>query len=330
MGSFFNTLGIGYKIMFNNFTRKFGGHVPSIFSGTGTGLMMIGSALIARDSCKSEVQEAINAANADLEKVKKSISENKTEKKSKRMLKLAKAHAVRGWKMVKIYKKGVIADALGVASSSVGIALAEKEHKKDLKAIAAVGSAFAGYRAAVVADLGKEADAKYMTGKKAINAGKVVTKDKNGKEIVVEEYEDENGLTIKKDPSVFKLLFSPATCPHLCPDNYDLRISNLKWVTAMLNRQYMMTWTTGGALTLNDMRREFGGLNPKSMDVDIGGIFGRLYDPDNPESKRPINLHYEDDVDFMEGRKDWCWIIFDCDPEPIIGRMKRKITAVED
>ena len=60
------------------------------------------------------------------------------------------------------------------------------------------------------------------------------------------------------------------------------------------------------------------------MDVEEGGIFGRVLDPNKPRLKQVVNLHFRDDADFMEGRKDWCWIIFDCDSEPIIGRIKKK------
>jgi hypothetical protein len=72
------------------------------------------------------------------------------------------------------------------------------------------------------------------------------------------------------------------------------------------------------------MRREFGGLEPSKMDVDEGGIFGRVLDPNQPRMQQFVNLHFRDDQDFMDGRTDSCWIIFDCDPEPIIGRINKK------
>lgn len=320
----FKTIITGYGIMFKNFNMKYGTKLPKIFAGTGTGLMMVGSALIARDSCKGEVQQAIRDAEATLNEDLKPVE---GENKAKKVRRYLKAHAVHGWKMVKIYKKGVICNVVGAVSNGVGIGLSENGRKKALAGAAAVGAEFAAYRAAVRSDLGDEADIRYMNGKKTKHLK--VTKTKEGLK-VADQSEEDDGVTIKKDPSAFRFWFSKETCPSIWSPNYDLRLHNLDHVTDMLNHQYIMTWTNGGALTLNDQRREFGGLNPRSMDVDIGGIFGRVYDKDRPESKRLINLHYRDDQDFMEGRTEGCWIIFDVDPEPIIGRTKRKFTQVEE
>ena len=37
-----------------------------------------------------------------------------------------------------------------------------------------------------------------------------------------------------------------------------------------------------------------------------------------------MNLHYEDDEDFMTGRKDWCWVEIEIDDEPLIETVFRK------
>lgn len=323
MIDFFKTLAKGYSILFNDLKYDIQDYGPKVFTSTGTGLMMIGSALIARDSCKAEVQNVIQEANAIVDDAKK---ENKNEKKATKSLRLIKAKAKKTWKVVKVYKKGFIADAIGAAAVVTGLHISESGRAKAIAGAAAIGSAFASYRAAVREDLGPSADIKYLNGEKAINAPKF----KKGETIPAPEpyIEEDGGVTLYKDPEAFRLLFSRESTPELWSDNYDMRIANLQWVESVLSRNYMTTWGYGGNLTLNDMRREFGGLTPQKMDVPIGGLFGRHYIKDKPETHRLINLHYEDDKDFMDGRKDWCYIYFDCDPEPLVGR-RRKFTQVE-
>ena len=328
---FWKTLGTGYQIMFEEINQKHGLKLPKIFAGSGTGLMMIASALFARQSLKEENRIAIEEARKAVEEAKKPVE---GEKKTTRLHRIVKAKMSKGLKMAKIYRLPLALEAAGGGLVGIGMHISDDGRKKALEAAAVLGAEYAGYRAAVREDLGEAADMKYLTGKKAVNTGKT---DKNSKntgsedtEETVETVEDENGVLVQKDPGVFKFWFDEKTCPSLWEANYDLRLNNLKWVESNLSRMYMNTWNNGGALTLNDMRREFGGLNPRSMDVDIGGIFGRVYDPNKPETKKLINLHFRDDEDFMEGRTTGCWIIFDCDPEPIIGRIGRKFTKVEE
>ena len=292
MSKFIENLVRGYKIMFNDAKEGVMEHGPKIFTGVGTGLMTIGSALIARDSCKAEVQQAIAEANAIVEHEINTKLKTPNDKPKRRIL---KAKFKRGWKIIKIYKRGFIVDAIGSVCNGIGIGLSEKGRHKAIAGAAAIGGVLANYRAAVVADLGPEADIKYLNGQKVVNI------KKKGKK----NYSREN------TPSVWS-------------ENYDMRLSNLDWIQASLSRLYMNTWETGGSLTLNDMRGEFDGYNPKRLHVDIGNIFGRKYDPDKPETHKLVNLHYQDDEDFMSGRKDSCWIYFDCDPEPIVGRKQKK------
>lgn len=332
MTEFIKTMLNGYSQLFNDAKLAFFEHGPKILTGSGTGLMMIGSALIARDSCKAEVQQAIaEANNLVAEAETKNNTTNAGDSKAKKKARIFKAKFHKGLKIVKVYKKGFILDAIGGISTTTGICISENGRHKAIAGAATLGGILSSYRAAVVADLGPEADIKYMNGEKVVN----VTKKKGKKDETdndanaVAEEASNGGVTIYKDPNAFRLLFSKESTPSVWNENYDIRKANLEWIEATLSRYFMNTWETGGALTLNDMRREFDKLNPSRMDVDIGGIFGRVYERNDPKTHRLINLHWREDKDFMDGRKDYCYVYFDCDPEPIIGRTRKRFTQVE-
>ena len=322
MKEFFKTLACGYSQLFNDAKSDFFEYGPKILTGTGTGLMMIGSALIARDSCKAEVQKVIKEANELVEKEKNTDIKSPEPKYSKKR-RVLKAKVKKGWKIVKVYKKGFIVSAIGGVFNGVGLGVSENGRHKAIAGAATLGGILSSYRAAVVADLGPEADIKYLNGEKVVNVPKKKkgAKDETGEgNELVETSED--GLTVYRDPNAFRLKYSRETTPDFWHDNYDLRISDLEWLEALLSRKYMNTWEYGGNLTLNDMRREFSRSNPNMMDVQIGGLFGRHYVKEDPKTHKLVNLHFRDDKDFMAGRKDWCWIIFDCDPEPLIYHRK--------
>ena len=317
---FFKTLITGYKIMFQDLNRKHNDLFPRCFTGCGTGLMMIGSAVMAKTGMQEDVKQVIEEANAAVDEAR-AVREG--EKKPAQVKRILKAKAVRGWKVVKCFHKGIICEAVGATSVGIGYGMAEKGKHRALKAVGAVGAAFASYRAAVREDLGDEADARYMTGQKAIKRTEKINK-KTGE--ITEEFERAEGdLTVNKDPNAFRFLFNEENCPSLWSPNYDLRKAQLKNVQDNLTLKLQTT----GHLDLNEMRREFGGMCPAKMDVDIGGIFGRILDPNKPRMQQKVNLHYEDDEDFMLGLKDWVWIIFDCDEKPIIGRYGKEFRQME-
>ncbi len=54
---FFKTLFTGYRLMYQDLTTKHNDLIPRCFSGCGTGLMMIGSAVMAKTSLKDDVQQ---------------------------------------------------------------------------------------------------------------------------------------------------------------------------------------------------------------------------------------------------------------------------------
>lgn len=309
---FFKTLFNGYRIMFNDITVKHPDLLPRCFSGCGTGLMMIGSAVMAKTGMQEDVKQVI----ADCDKV---IEEARKAGKKKYFL----AKAKKGLKIVKVFRKGIAYEVGGAVMNGIGLGISENDKHKAIKAAGAIGAAFAGYRANVREDLGEEADLRYLTGQKAVKRTEKVDKKTGEITEVLERADDE--FVVKKDPNAFRFWFSKETCPSLCSDNYHMRISNLKWVTDNLTHRFQ----TVGHISLNDQRREFGGLEPAKMDVDIGGIFGKVADPNIPRMQQYINLHWQDDKDFMEGRTEGCWIIFDTDPEPMIGRIGKKLTEVE-
>lgn len=319
---FFKTLITGYKILFNEINTKHNDLIPRTFTGCGTGLMMIGSAVMAKTAMKEDVQQVISEANAAVDEAMK-VQEG--EKKSTRTKRVFKAKVIRGLKVAKKFHKGIIFETVGAISNGIGYGMAEHGKHRALKAVGAVGAAFAAYRANVRDDLGDEADRRYLVGQKAVKRTEKINKKTGEVTQELEYIQDDDGVTIKKDPDVFKFLFNEENCPSLWEANYYLRKANLEHVEDTLT----LMLQTAKHLSLNDMRRQFGGLTPTKMDVGIGGIFGRVVDPKKPLMQQRVNLHFRDDVDFMEGRKDWCWIIFDCDPDPIIDKVNKKLKQVE-
>lgn len=318
---FFKTVAAGYRIIFQEINLKHNDLLPRLFAGSGTGIMMIGSALMAKTAMKEDTQKVIAECDAAIEEARKSREGDTKPAKAKRIF---KARVVKGLKMVKVFHKGIIADGVGAGLVGAGMGISEHGKHQAIKAAGAIGTAFASYRAAVRDDLGEDADLRYLSGRKAVKKTERVDK-KTGE--VTEELTraDDDWVTIKKDPSDFCFWFSRETCPSLWSDNFDLRMSNLTWVEDNLSRRLRMS----KHLTLNDMRREFGGLTPDKMDVDIGGIFGLVLDPNKPVMEQCVDLGFRKDQDFMEGRTEGCWIYFPCDPKLIIGRIGKKNTAIE-
>ena len=68
---FFKTLMNGYKIMFSELNRKHNDLIPRAFTGCGTGLMMIGSAVMAKTAMKDDTDKVISEANAAIDKILK-------------------------------------------------------------------------------------------------------------------------------------------------------------------------------------------------------------------------------------------------------------------
>ena len=318
MANFLKTIGLGYKMIWEDINVKLGFKGPRIMSGVGTGLQMIAGALFAKTACKEDTRKVVEDANRALAEVEKSVS---GEKKPKKIIKLAKARAVKYWKVAKAYKKPIAMTVGGAVLQQGAMGWSTNIGEKAIAGAAAIGAEFAAYRANVRAEEGEEADLKYLTGGKPVKD--TVEVDENGEP--VEYIQDENGFKIVKDPGAFKLWYSKETCPTCWWDNYDLRKGTLEGIQNNLDIKLRTT----GHITLNDMRREFNRLFPAKMDVGIGGIYGVVWTEEKFRAGYKVNLHFKDDKDFMDGRSDSCWIIFDCDPEPIINKIGKKFTSVE-
>ena len=318
MANFLKTIGLGYKMIWEDINVKLGFKGPRIMSGVGTLMQVVAGPLFARKALKKDVQEAIESANKALAEVEESV---KNEKASKKIVEKAKAQTVRACKVAKEFA-GPIAMTVGGAVLQQGaMGWSTNIGEKAIAGAAAIGAEFAAYRAAVRAEEGEEADLKYLTGGKPVK--ETVEVDENGEP--VEYIQDENGFKIVKDPGAFKLWYSKETCPTCWYDTYDLRQRQLENVQNNLD----LRLRTAGHISLNDMRREFNTLFPAKMDVGIGGIYGVVWTEEKFRAGYKVNLHFKDDKDFMEGRTDSCWIIFDCDPEPIVGKIGKKFTSVE-
>lgn len=325
---FFGTMVQGYKIWGSEIKFAWQKHGAHILTTSGTGLMMIFSALMAKKGSSDEVQKAIAEANAAIDEIQNKplvISANETEKSAKRKRKftLAKAKAKKIWHVGKHFWKESVGEIVGAGLVMGGEAMHINTEDKLAAGAALLAADFAAYRANVRADQGEAKDLEYLTTKKSKNVNKLKSEDG---EIIENSNSDDGNVTLNADPNAFKFWFSPETCPSLYDDNLEMTKSNLIWVEDNLTRMGRMN----GHLYLNDMRREFGGLKPHKMDHPLGGIFGKIFDRNKTDGCQHVDLGWRQDLDFMEGRKVGVWIIFPCDPEPIANHVNQKLMAVEN
>lgn len=191
------------------------------------------------------------------------------------------------------------------------------EHKHYEQAAAMVGvvmADFLNYRHNVIADLGEDADRRYLTTKreKAVS----ITPEK-GQEV---KPADEDAHIVELNPNDLRIWYSRETTPQVWSESLVLRKLQLADIQNRLSQDLI----NGGSYTINDVRRYFYG---RQADIGIGGMYGRIWDPGDPEHPERgalVNLHYEEDEEFMTGRTEGCWIIIDIDPEPLFELMKRK------
>ena len=194
------------------------------------------------------------------------------------------------------------------------------EHQNYQEAAAMVGvimSDFMNYRGNVIAEHGREADRRYLTTKRS----KEVSVDpEKGQTVAPATGNEDDVYILQLEESSLRIWYSKETTPLVWSSSHLLRKAHLSDITNRLT----MDLIYGGSFTLNDVRREFYG---RKGDIPNGGMFGRIWDPGNPEHPERgaiVNLHYEEDEDFMTGRTDSCWIIIDIDPEPLGTLLKEK------
>ena len=200
-----------------------------------------------------------------------------------------------------------------------------KEHKLYQGAAATVGvlaADFMNYRRNVISEHGPEADRRYLTTKRVNQKVHEVTLE-DGTVVQANGNKTEGeGITVNIEPNMLRIRYSKETTPYVWSDVHLIRLAQLHRIVSSLE----IMLKHGGHYTVNDVRREFYGVKG---DVAAGAMFGRVWDPGNPEHPERgagVNLHFEDDEDFMLGRTDSCWIIIDIDDEPLIETLARQKT----
>lgn len=213
-----------------------------------------------------------------------------------------------------------LADAVAGGLSAYAIGRGwHSEHRHYQQAAAMVGvvmADFMNYRHNVISEMGEEADRRYLTTKKET---KVCISPEKGQEVKPVTAE-EDGHEVTLEPSSLKIFYSKYTTPGVWTDSWILRKLQLEDIENRLTQDLIY----GGSYSVNDVRRYFYG---RKGDVAEGGMFGRIWDPGDPEHPERgalVNLHFQEDEDFMSGRTDSCWIIIDIDSEPLFELLKRK------
>lgn len=302
----------GYKYLFNQAKgvwNRIGGQFMTIAGTTGlflTGIHACRKTYKIHDELKKN-GERIRKAKADIPENRRIARAGKTVKE------VAKCAA----KTSRHY----LADAVAGSLSAYAVAKGwHHEHENYQQAAAMVGvvmADFMNYRNNVISEQGKDADRKYLTKR----GERKYISDAEGKENPEKNAEEAgNASVVTLNPSSLRIWYSRETTPGVWSESYTLRLCHLEDIRNHLD----MDLIYGGSYTINDVRRYFYG---RRGDVGEGGMFGRIWDPgdpEHPERGASVNLHYEEDEDFMSGRTDSCWIIIDVDEEPLFELMKRK------
>lgn len=269
---------------------------------------------------------AVKKTNDIADLLKETREDVKRAKESGDKKEIRKARLRRGRKVGKHYILPIVGATVSTMMIDNGMAKAGEK----TMAMAATATLYATtlrqYRKNVIDDLGVEADRKYMTTTKI--KGKISEVEMSDGTKVTETGSNDGYITLPVEENALRIMYSREMCPDSWHDSLALRRSVLESIETELDVMLM----TRPSLTLNEMRRKFG--SPKDMDVPVGFRIGRVYDPGNPQNPtggRRINLHWRDDKDFVEGRKDWCWIIFDIDDVPIDCQLEemKKFMEVE-
>ena len=238
------------------------------------------------------------------------------EKRSTRIARIAKETAIVSAKTAKSYLPDIAAGALSGYAVSKGW---HKEHSHYQQAAAMVGvvmADFMNYRRNVISEHGEETDRRYMTTKRQKYVD--ITPEK-GQEVKATGT-DEDGHVVELSEGSLRILYSRETTPNIWSESHIIRMNQLEGIENHLNLD--LIW--GGSYSVNDVRRYFYG---RKGDIPEGNLFGRIWDPgdpEHPERGAKVNLHYEEDEEFMLGLKDWCWIIIDIDTEPLFELQKGK------
>ena len=213
-----------------------------------------------------------------------------------------------------------IVPALGAGLSGYAVGRGwkiENGHYQQAAAMVGVVMAdFMNYRQNVISEHGKDADRRYLTTRK----NTAVDISKEGGAQVKAVAGDDEGMVVDLVENSLRILYSKETTPGVWNESHVIRMHQLEHIVNELNLDLVY----GGGYSINDVRRYFYG---RQGDIPEGNLFGRVWDPGDPahpERGAKVNLHYEDDEDFMLGLKDHCWIIIDIDTEPLYTLQKQK------
>ncbi len=238
----------------------------------------------------------------------------------KRFTRIAKETACVAAETAKDYLPDIVAGALSAYATRKGWQVENRHYKQAAAMVGVLAADFANYRMNVIEEQGKEADLRYMNTRKerrGISSGKADGKETGSGN---KDFAEGEEITVQMNPRHLRILYSEHTTPMVWSPAHPLRINHLEQIVNRLNHDLMY----GGYFTVNDVRREFYG---KKGDVPEGGLFGRVWDPGNPahpKRGRMVDIHYEDDQDFMDGIKDWCWIEIEIDEEALIDTVFKK------
>lgn len=296
---------------------KYGGRICTI-AGT-TGLIFAGAHACRKtykihDKLKKNGEKIFLAKTAD---------ENGS--KVKKVTNQTKAFISCAAKTAKDYLPDIVVGAVSGYAISKGW---QKEHQNYEKAAVGFGvlaAEFMNYRHNVISEQGKEADRRYLTTKHEKKKVLEATMNDGTKIQSNGQNSNENeGITVNIEPNMLKIWYSRETTPQVWSDSMAIRMHHLQNIQR--NLESLLIY--GGHYSVNDVRRQFYGVKG---DVAAGGLFGRVWDPGNPEHPERgamVNLHYEEDEDFMSGLTDSCWIIIDIDDEPLIESLA--IKSIDD
>ena len=333
---FFSTLATGDQIMWSEAKIGWQKHGTQFLTGGGTALMLLANGLFARKATKEDTRKAIMEADEVIRKIEAEIVTPKTGETEKQAAKhkkyrLMRAKGRKALVYVRKYWKEAAVSVTGAVMVGSGQHINTQQKTLLATGMASLGAEFAAYRANVIADQGSEKDQEYLS--KKIGQGGVI---KKGKAELVDQdgYSvEDDGITVQADPSAFKLHISPELTPWICSDNLYLRRSQLESIERDIE---LIAWKNNGLISLNDMRRACASLNnPRMFDHGLGGIFGKRLTPYRDTDGHVKFPHFKlggwrEDLDFYEGRKTDVWIIFPCDPEPIINDINKRLLVVEE
>ena len=295
------------------FWNKNGGKICTIAGTTGLFLSGVNA---CRKTYKIHDELRLNG-----DRIRRAKVQNKDEKFIKRAYRVTTEVVKCSAKTAKHY----IPSAIGATLSSYVISNGWKiEHMNFENAATMVGilsADFMNYRQNVISEHGVEADRRYMTrrrDRRKIHEAEL--EDGTKLTSASSEISENEGFSIDIDPSALKIWYSKETCPNVWSPSLSLRIAHLENIVRQLDVDLMY----GGSVSINDVRKHFFG---KKGEIGCGGMFGRVWDPGNPEHPergRAINLHYQEDEEFMSGLTDSCWIIIDIDDEPLFELLDAK------